>query len=86
MIADQHLRLKEVTADDLYFSQATDAFFKEVGLDSIFVKGTDFSTGKLERKILMDSLNNLFKNLMEAKDEIENHSQNPLSPFLKQFK
>ena len=47
MIADEHLRLLEVTRDGEYFSQATDAFFQEIGIDSIFVSGNDFSTGKL---------------------------------------
>ena len=63
---DKHLRLMEVAKDE-EFSKATDAYFTEVGMDNIFIRGVvDFSQGTNDRKELKRSIKEIMVNIGKA--------------------
>ena len=47
---------------DKYFGKATEAFFLEVGYDSVFTWGTDFKSDK-QRDALKNAVNTILDNI-----------------------
>ena len=62
---DKHLRLMEVAKDE-EFSKATDAYFTEVGMDNIFIRGIDYSLDSSDRKEFLRSMRKIVRNLDKA--------------------
>ena len=68
---DYRMTPEDMEEETNIFGQATKAFFKEVGIDTVLYRGKDFSAGSSDRTDFMLATQNIIFNLKEAQNEVQ---------------